>query len=176
MSNEWDRKHGEPNLWYGRFELFRLLGPGRSVDGAFRVEGKRTEGRAGASWWRNYRAWEWQKRAEAWDVTERDRLRAEEEERRREARERRLYLLGQIRESSWTGILAANLAQLKPDGTPALSEEAARSMLGSLRLLFFDAVRWERLEMGEPTEIVSSEPGIDAATKAMIAKIYGEST
>jgi len=152
------------------------------VDAAFRLDGEKVGGRAGASWWRNYRVWEWQARAEAWDVVERDRLRAKEEERRREARERRLYLLGQIREQSWAAILAANLAKLNEllpvlnaDGTPVLNEDGspvmmssaentgiARSVLGSLRLLFFDTLKGERLEMGEATDIVGSvaPPGL----------------
>lgn len=154
--NGWDRRPAESIRWYARFELYRLLGPGRSLDAAFRLEsGQDTSHRAGASWWRNFRAWEWQQRAEEWDAAERGRLRAADEERRLVARERRLELLGRARESAWTAILAANLAKLNADGTPVLSEEVARSMLGSLRLMFFDALRGERLEMGEPTEIVA---------------------
>lgn len=157
VNDEWDRRPFEPIRWYARFELYRLLGSGRSVDSAFRLDsGQDTSHKAGASWWANARKWEWQRRAESWDMAERDRLRAADEERRRVARERRLHLLGEIRESSWTAILAANLAKLNADGTPVLSEEVARSMLGSLRLMFFDALRGERLEMGEATDIVGS--------------------
>ena len=114
-------------------------------------------------------------RAEEWDAVERDRLRAAEEERRRAARERRLYLLGEIRESSWSAILAANLSKLNEllpmlaaDGTPVLNADGspvmvssaenvgvARQMLGTLRMMFFGALKGERLEMGEPTEIVA---------------------
>ena len=96
--HEWDRRPGEPALWYARFESYRLLGPGRSISAAFRVAtGKDISHRAGASWWRAFRGGEWQRRAEAWDVVERDRLRAADEERRRLARERRLDLLGEVR-------------------------------------------------------------------------------
>jgi hypothetical protein len=143
--NDWDRLPDESGLWYGRFDLYRLAGTGRGVDAAYRLAtGK--EGRAGASWWNACRQWRWQERAEAWDVAERDRFRAEEEERRRAARERRLYLLGEARESSWKAILAGNLSEL--------SQEESRSMLGSLRLLFMESLKGERLELGEPTEIV----------------------
>ena len=174
--NSWDRRLGEPIRWYARFELYRLLGSTRSLDGAFRADsGRDASHRAGASWRRNYRAWEWQPRAEEWDAVERDRLRAAEEERRRAARERRLYLLGEIRESSWSAILAANLYKLNEllpmlaaDGTPVLNADGspvmvssaenvgvARQMLGTLRMMFFGALKGERLEMGEPTEIVA---------------------
>ena len=171
LLNEWDRLPGESGIWYGRFDLYRLLGTGRSLDATYRTlrqaqrpaggqaqrpAGEKAQrpagepaepGRAGASWWANAEKWEWQRRAEAWDVVERDLLRAAEEERRRDARERRLYLLGEVRESSWKALLAANLSEL--------SEEEARGMLGSLRLLFMESLKGERLEMGEPTEIVA---------------------
>jgi len=145
--NEWDRLAGEPALWYSRFDLYRLLGTGRNLDAAYRTAADVESGRAGASWWANAEKWDWQRRAEAWDAGERDLLRAAEEERRREARERRLHLLGLARESSWKALLAANLSEL--------SEEEARGMLGSLRLLFMESLKGERLELGEPTEIVA---------------------
>lgn len=145
--NEWDRRTGEPVRWYSRFESFRLIGPGRSVDAAYRLEtGRDTSQRAGAVWWKNYRAWEWQSRAEAWDMAERDRLRVADEERRRVAREVRIELLQNARDGAWKAVRNANLAEL--------DEETARQMLGSLRMLLFDALKGERLEMGEPTEIV----------------------
>jgi len=147
LLNEWDRLPGESGIWYNRFDLYRLLGTGRSLDATYRTAANLESGRAGASWWSNAERWEWQRRAEAWDVVERDLLRAAEEERRRDARERRLYLLGEVRESSWKALLAANLSEL--------SEEEARGMLGSLRLLFMESLKGERLEMGEPTEIVA---------------------
>ena len=117
------------------------------MDAAYRLDtGRDTSHKAGASWWRNSRAWEWQERAEAWDMAERDRLRAEDEERRRVAREARIELLQEARDGAWKAVQNANLAEL--------DEKTAREMLGSLRLMLFDALKGERLEMGEPTEIV----------------------
>ena len=146
--NSWDRRLGEPIRWYARFELYRLLGSTRSLDGAFRADsGRDASHRAGASWRRNYRAWEWQPRAEEWDAVERDRLRAAEEERRRAAREERLRLLGEARKQVWAALSSANLAEL--------SQDDARQMLGTLRIFLFETFKGERLEMGEPTEIVA---------------------
>jgi len=143
--NDWDRVPGEPVLWYERFDLYRLAGPGRGLDATYRlVSGK--SGRAGAAWWKNAERWHWQDRAEAWDAEERVKLHAAEEERRRAAREERLRLLGEARAAVWQGLDNANLAEL--------SKEEARGMLGTLRMFFFEALRGERLEMGEPTEIV----------------------
>lgn len=146
--NEWDRRIGEHPLWYARFESYRLLGPGRTISAAFRVAtGKDISHRAGASWWQHFRADEWQRRAEAWDITERDRLRAADEERRRAAREERLRLLGESRKQVWAALSSANLAEL--------SQDDARQMLGTLRIFLFETFKGERLEMGEPTEIVA---------------------
>ena len=143
--NEWDRLPGESGLWYSRFDLYRLAGSGRGLDATYRLAtGK--DGRAGASWWNACREWRWQERAEAWDAAERVKFHAEEEERRRAAREERLRLLGEARKAVWQGVENANLAQL--------SMEEARAMLGTLRIFFFETLKGERLEMGEPTEIV----------------------
>lgn len=116
------------------------------MDATYRLASDRTDGRAGAVWRKIAERWRWQERAEAWDVVEREKLRAAEEERRRAAREERLRLLGEARQVVWKGLENANLAQL--------SEEEARGMLGTLRIFFFDALKGERLELGEPTEIV----------------------
>ena len=166
--NEWDRLPGESGLWYERFDIYRLAGSGRSLDATYRLVSDRTEGRAGAVWRKTAEKWRWQERAEAWDAVEREKLRAEEEERRRAAREERLKLLGEARKAVWTGLENANLAKL--------SEEEARSMLGTLRIFFFDALKGERLELGEPTEIVrrDSGPAVDDKTRRAIEKVYGD--
>lgn len=148
--NEWDRQPGESSRDFSRFDLYRLLGPGRSVDAAFRVEAEEREGkRAGAGWRRAADKWNWQRRAEAWDTAETAKLRAEEEERRRLARETRIKLLQDARDRSWKAIQTADLDKL--------SKEEARQMLSGLRLLLFEALKGERLELGEPTEIVAGE-------------------
>lgn len=146
--NEWDRQPGESSRDFSRFDLYRLLGPGRSVDAAFRVEAEGREGkRAGAGWRRAAEKWNWQRRAEAWDTAETAKLRAEEEERRRLARETRIQLLQDARNRSWKAIQTADLDKL--------SKEEARQMLSGLRLLLFEALKGERLELGLPTEIVA---------------------
>lgn len=165
--NDWDRLPSESGLWYERFDLYRLAGPGRNLDATYRLAtGK--EGRAGASWWNACRKWRWEERAEAWDVVEREALRAAEEERRREAREERLRLLGEARRAVWQGLENADLAKL--------SKEEARGMLGTLRIFFFDALKGERLELGEPTEIVREDSGpvLDDKTRRAIEKVYGD--
>ncbi len=161
----WDRMVGEPARWFDRFEVYRLLGPGRSLDSAYRAYSGKATGRAGESWWRNFRAWEWQRRAEAWDEAERERLRREEEERRRKAREERLAVLEAARVAAWKGLEAADLGDL--------DRESAREMVGALRMLLVEAMKLERLELGEPSEIVEEREGV-SFTADELAKAEAE--
>jgi hypothetical protein len=64
--------------------------------------------------------------------------------------------------------LAGNLSEL--------SQEESRSMLGSLRLLFMESLKGERLELGEPTEILQRDNGpvVDDKTRRAIEKVYGD--
>lgn len=87
----WDRRPGEPNLWYDRFRSFMLMGPERSLLGLYKkhlvAKGKvgRRPRKAPTSWIRNEKKWKWRERAEAWDVHFRDREVAEAEDGRRKA-------------------------------------------------------------------------------------------
>ncbi len=67
----WDRREGESNRWYRRFEAFKLMGQGRSLLGAVnreRVTKGRAESQQTPGSWRNAsKAWDWRARAEAWD-------------------------------------------------------------------------------------------------------------
>ncbi len=90
--NPWDRQRDaqgnlEPMLWYERFERYRLMGPNRTIEAAWRESpAKGSKGkRPSRHWYERAREWRWKERAEAWDVAEAQRQRAE-----REAEERRL--------------------------------------------------------------------------------------
>lgn len=81
----WELQPGEPNLWFSRFELFRLAGPRRSLRSIY--NGERVAGRVGgkapqspvdhapAAWDNAALKWRWRERAEAWDAAERLRRR-----------------------------------------------------------------------------------------------------
>lgn len=86
MANPWDRRKGEPALWYDRFlKYFLPLGPERNVNIAYRefksVATKRyTSVQAPGSWNNNANKWDWRKRAEAWDTKNQSRrIKAEED-------------------------------------------------------------------------------------------------
>lgn len=93
MADPWERLDGEPAKWYARFEKYRLLGPNRSLDEAWRVDSdtKRPKSqRASGDWPNMARRWRWRERAEAWDEVERVKLRKAREQELKEARERHL--------------------------------------------------------------------------------------
>jgi hypothetical protein len=76
---QWERQTGEPNIWFARFESYRLAGPSRSIHGVLRSEkgakgNKRRQSIPGA-WSRAATRWRWRERAEAWDELERHKAR-----------------------------------------------------------------------------------------------------
>lgn len=180
----WEREKGEPSLWYGRFEVFRLLGPGRSLDGAYGAEeqGRRGEGEQGREakgskgkhkkrpsrhWYAAAKRWRWIERAEAWDGAERERVRGLEADRRFDARQRRLSQI----EAVQTGTFAA-LSKIKWD---ELEQAQVLALLPQLRLVFSDMMKAERLEYGEASEITKDADGLDVAAEVAerLRKVYG---
>lgn len=83
----WERQEGESDLWFRRFDRYRLLFPVRSVTAVFQEEqaiteekrGKERKSEPSGRWYEMAKLWRWQERAEAWDAH----LTAEEEEARK---------------------------------------------------------------------------------------------
>lgn len=93
-SLEWERREGEPNKWYARFQTYLLLGPDRSLYAAYNAwreqsGAKSAQKRAGLplSWRLAAEQWEWSSRAEQFDEHERAQQVAEWARRRDELRE-----------------------------------------------------------------------------------------
>lgn len=67
----WERREGETDRWYRRFEFFKLMGPGRSLLEAVNQErvkkGRERSNSLPGSWRRAAEAWAWRARADAWD-------------------------------------------------------------------------------------------------------------
>lgn len=85
----WDQmiEEGEPDLWYGRFRAYLLMGIKRSVNAVFakeaRKDGKRRGIEAPGAWYDTEKTWKWKERARAYDESvrvEEDRIIAEEKE------------------------------------------------------------------------------------------------
>lgn len=149
----WNQLEDEPARWYARFELYLQLGPTRSLERVFQlVGGDAADGkRPGQAWYRAARDYKWAERAAAWDAAERVRLRAEDEDRRLDAREQRLQI---IREMMVRVTAVLGTAELD-----ALTREQALAILPQLRLFFRDLLHEERTELGLPTV----QPGTGAA-------------
>lgn len=125
-SRAWDRLPGEPARWYNRFDAFRLLGPARSVEQAYRQDtGRRTP--APGEWKKTARRWRWHERAQAWDA-----------ETRKGRQEARLAQLARLEEEhAALGLLCIRKARqrlkaLQPESLAPL--EALRLLLAGAQL------------------------------------------
>jgi hypothetical protein len=66
----WKRQDGEPALWHNRFEVFRLLGAGRTIEDAWRKSrgAAASRKRPGSAWFKRSAQWHWLDRCAAWDA------------------------------------------------------------------------------------------------------------
>lgn len=77
----WDQQPGEPKLWFERFDVFRLLGPNRTVAKAYRkvryndIHMAGQGQKSGSNYWYEVAdKWRWEARADAWDKMRREEL------------------------------------------------------------------------------------------------------
>lgn len=158
----WERLEGEPIRWYANFERYRLMGPSRQLIPVMRMEYQaRGAGRDGAQkrapnslpphWRRAIERWRWRERAEAWDMAELERLRAEEAAERKKVREDHLIMLRGYRTKVAQGI---TLIDPKADKLWWKSATEALAMLGREFRAMYDEEPRGRLEVtganGEP--------------------------
>jgi len=152
---DWDRQPGEPMLWYNRFEIYRLMGPDRSLLGAYKLylhekarkDAKKSPKTTPRPWNRNAEAWRWQARAEAWDI-EVLRERAEQEEKEREEARRRRIEIARGLQGSGASVIRKGLSR---DEIEAMAPEQAREHLRIANRMVMDGMSAERLELGLPT-------------------------
>ena len=141
----WARQPDEPARWYARFDVYRLLGPTRTIEATYRLIAQLenlTGSRPGQAWYAAAKTYDWQPRADAWDAHERQRLRAIDEDRRFDAREHRLTMIDRLLGAVFNVLLAANLDQMDID--------QARAWLPTMRLLFKDLLNAQRTDLGLP--------------------------
>ena len=134
----WEQQPDEPPEWYERFHVYLNLGSSRSLSAAFRAWAGSTGKHSGAV--SNVsKEWNWKERALAYDQANREEKAAFEAAREAEARERRLRRLEKIIEDSAAALDVADLKNL--------TQQEARALLPSLRLLFSSAVELQRREL-----------------------------
>lgn len=170
MSNEWERRDGEPNKWYDRFQIFLLAGPSRSVYAAY-LAWREREGRASArdsaqkraglpkTWADAAAKWEWVKRAEAFDEKERQQNLVEWAKRRDALRELEWTfsqeLVDKVRQML-VFPLAKTVRTQDNDGQTIVTEVyPTRWSIGDAARFLEAASKLARLALGEETERVA---------------------
>jgi hypothetical protein len=72
-NDPWDQLEQESNLWFARFDMFRLLGPSRSIPKTYRKWREREDPNLKYSdWYREAKLYNWDERAAAWDEVNRE--------------------------------------------------------------------------------------------------------
>jgi hypothetical protein len=138
-SEPWDRRPGERNRWYNRFERYRLAGACRSLLAIYNEErqkaGKGKATRIPGAWSRAAAFWCWRERALAWDEHE-----------RRQARDARAR---DIAEMHTRHIQEAMALQAK--AVERLQSLDVQNMSpGDVARFLTEAVKLERTARGEP--------------------------
>ena len=187
----WDRQGGETAKGFGAFELFRRLGPDRTVQAAWeqyflRPGGRRERGTKGAGpapgYFKRWSArWEWHQRAVAWDEEvaamardqELDReLREKAREHEEEIRQRQLWK----EEARAARTVARRLLLRALQGIEAQEIETmgVREILPHLQRissLLEAGQRLERMALGEATDRTAVETTPGDQTKRDLADI-----
>lgn len=144
----WQRQENESPLWFARFDVYRAIGPHRTIEEAFRrsrtIEGF-SAARPGGAWYDKSEQHQWLRRAQAWDTWNREELQRTEAQRRIDMRERRL----QIIDAALDSVLSA----LKTADIPNLDIDAARANLPTFRMLLRDLLSAQRHEIGLPVAV-----------------------
>lgn len=173
----WERQPGERALWFGRFAIYRDLGPNRTIMDAWRTENNLqqktpTAKQPNRRWYEVRDEWHWEERAAAYDeYLDQQRLLARQEEirlqreaeaaAREESRKQRRQIL-----TGFLGKLAQTLGAYHVEGAN-LSEltRATQMVVEQLRAEYNDL----------PTQRFGfeSEDELDAAIQAEFERILG---
>jgi hypothetical protein len=156
----WDQMPDEPDLWYGRFQIYLQLGPARTLKAAF----QQLSGAAGAatrtptpSWSLRANQLRWRQRAHAWDAWQRNLLALSERNLRQGLRHRRIDVMEDTLEAIRAALDSANIAEA--------GQELAREWLPQLRVFLRDMLVAERQEF-EHGDFESDDPACAVAITA----------
>jgi len=150
----WERQPGEKMRWFSRFEMFRLMGPDRSLLGAYReylarkgdIRHEKKTISLPTAWHRNSKKWRWRERAEAWDMEEHGKVLAAA------AKESAAML---ARHKQWgrtlQGVGGAKIAMIPKDAAGRLLPE--EMSVSEARLCIKDGIIVERTASGLPAEM-----------------------
>ena len=137
MTDPWDRLPNEPTLWYGRFEIYRLLGSRRNIHRAYRIckFAEQLNGRGPNNYWYTVaERWRWRERAEAWDAQRLAQFREAAEDRILEAQSIRIDMIQDVLQRSY-------------DELDSKLSDAERPPLKDICRLFIDMLNEQRKEL-----------------------------
>ena len=137
----WDQMEGEPDLWFGRFQVYLGLGVTRTLTAAAAAAGRQTRGEPlvrGGDWTYHQRRWHWRARAHAWDVHQRELLALSERNTRLALHSRRVERMEDYLDAVCEVLDTANMT--------AADEQLAREWLPQMRVFLRDLLVAERQE------------------------------
>lgn len=153
----WDQLEDEPDLWYARFDVFRMMGASRSLRGAYSLskeeEDNLTGSQPGSGWSERAKRFRWSERARAWDDHIRQKFRDEEVEMALDMRLSRLQKIKILSDESFDALVSAEIGKM--------SKADARAYLPQLRMLIVALIGLERVELGGSADRADEEPASD---------------
>lgn len=156
----WDQMAGEPDRWYGRFQVYLELGVTRTIIEAVNAlakdECRAPVGRRGL-WYVHARQWYWRERAHAWDVYQRELLALSERNTRIALRSRRLARMEDYLDDICEVLDNAHMADA--------NEQLAREWLPQMRVFLRDLLVAERQEF-EHGDYERNDPNCDLVITA----------
>lgn len=153
MERSWERLPDEPDRWYARFEVYRLIGPNRSLIGAYRLVTQllgRTGRAPGQAWHQAAQRWNWQARAQAWDAAEEARLRALLPSQVLDPHLQRHLMVDELLNAAYAVLTTADLK--------GMDREEARRVLPTARGLLRDLLAAQRSQSDSQTQIGAVAP------------------
>jgi hypothetical protein len=140
----WDQLPGEPDKWYGRFQIYLDLGVTRTLTAAARCDSDPKPGQSGLTgrWSYYFNRYHWRERARAWDMRQRELLALSERNTRVALRIRRIERMEDYLDEVCEVLDSAHMT--------AADEKQARAWLPQMRIFLRDLLVAERQEFEHP--------------------------
>ena len=131
----WDQLPGEPDKWYGRFQIYLDLGVTRTLTAAARCGSDPKPGQSGLTgrWSYYFNRYHWRERARAWDMRQRELLALSERNTRVALRIRRIERMEDYLDEVCEVLDSAHMTDV--------DEKQARAWLPQMRVFLRDSAR-----------------------------------
>lgn len=152
----WDQQPGEPDRWYGRFQIYLGLGPTRNFLAAYRKLPGNSSKHGDGDWSARAAQWRWRERAHAWDVWQRELLALSERNLRAGLHYTRVGVTEETLDAIRAALDAADIA--------GADQQTAREWLPQLRVFLRDMLVVQRQEFEH--DFTGDDPAAAAALTA----------